>query len=180
MKIIPLLDKKFRMCITRSQIKTGIEHISDRINLDYAGKEILFIAVLNGSFMFAAELVRKVKPLCRISFVKVASYKGDTSDGIVRELIGLKEDLNGKHVILVEDIVDTGFTLSHIMKQIKSTYKPASIAVASLFFKPQSYRKSIAVDYVGFEIPNDFVIGWGLDYNGYGRNLEDVYAIVED
>ena len=180
MKIISLLDKKFRMCIPRSQIKTGIEQISDRINIDYAGKEILFIAILNGSFMFAAELVRKVKPLCRISFVKVASYQGDASDGIVRELIGLKEDLNGKHVILVEDIVDTGFTLSHIMKQIKSTYKPASIAVASLLFKPQSYRKSIAVDYAGFEIPNDFVIGWGLDYNGYGRNFEDIYAIIED
>ncbi len=168
------------MCITRAQVKNGIEHIADRINSDYEGKEILFIAVLNGSFMFVSELVRKVKPLCRISFVKVASYQGDTSEGIVKELIGLKEDLNDKHVILVEDIVDTGFTLGHIMKQIKSTYKPASVAVASLLFKPQSYRKSIAIDYVGFEIPNDFVIGWGLDYNGYGRNFEDIYAVAEN
>ncbi len=167
------------MCINRSQVKTSIEHIADRINSDYEGKEILFIAILNGSFMFVSELVRKVKPLCRISFVKVASYQGDTSEGLIKELIGLKEDLNGKHVILVEDIVDTGFTLEHIMKQVRSTYKPASIAVASLFFKPQSYRKSIAIDYVGIEIPNDFVIGWGLDYNGYGRNFEDIYAIVE-
>ncbi len=180
MKIISLLDQKFKMCINRSQVKTSIEHIADRINSDYQGKEILFIAVLNGSFMFAAELVRKIKPLCRISFVKVASYQGDTSEGIVKELIGLKEDLNGKHVILIEDIVDTGFTLGHIMQQVKSTYKPASIAVTSLLFKPQSYRKSIAIDYVGIEIPNDFVVGWGLDYNGYGRNFEDIYAIVED
>ena len=165
------------MCINRSQVRTSIDHIADRINSDYHGREILFVAVLNGAFMFAAELMLKIKPLCRISFVKVASYQGDASEGIIRELIGLKEDLNGKHVILVEDIVDTGFTLAHIMKQIKSNYKPASIAVASLLFKPQSYRKSIVIDYVGLEIPNDFVVGWGLDYNGYGRNLEDIYSI---
>ena len=168
------------MCISRSQVRNSIEYIADRINSDYEGKEILFVAVLNGAFMFAAELLRKVKPLCRITFVKVASYQGDTSEGIIRELIGLKEDLNGKHVILVEDIVDTGFTLEHVMRQIKTAYKPASIAVASLLFKPQSYRKSIVIDYAGIEIPNDFVVGWGLDYNGYGRNLEDIYAIIEN
>ena len=179
MKTISLLDQKFRMSISRSQVRTSIEHIADRINSDYDGKEILFIAVLNGSFMFAADLVRKVKPLCRISFVKVASYQGDTSQGIIKELIGLREDLNGKHVILIEDIIDTGFTLDHIMRQIKSTYKPASVAVASLFFKPQSYRKSIVIDYVGIEIPNQFVVGWGLDFNGYGRNFEDIYTIIE-
>ena len=178
MKTISLLDRKFRMSINRSQVRNSIEHIAERINSDYEGKEILFVAVLNGAFMFAADLVRKVKPLCRITFVKVASYKGDTSEEIIRELIGLKEDLNGKHVILVEDIVDTGFTLWHVMKQIKSAYKPASVAVATLLFKPQSYRKSIAIDYVGIEIPTDFVVGWGLDYNGYGRNLEDIYVIV--
>jgi len=177
LKTITILDKKFTMTIARSQVRTGIDRIADRINSDYAGREILFVAVLNGAFVFAADLVRRIKPPCRISFVKVASYQGDTSEGTIRELIGLKEDLNGKHVILVEDIVDTGFTLAHIMKQIKSDYKPASVAVASLFFKPQSYRKTIAIDYVGLEIPNDFVVGWGLDYNGYGRNLEDIYSI---
>jgi hypoxanthine phosphoribosyltransferase len=165
------------MCIARSQVRTAVEHVAERINSDYEGREILFIAVLNGSFMFAADLVRKIKPLCRISFVKVASYQGDASEGIIKELIGLREDLNGKHVILIEDIVDTGFTLEHIMKQIKSTCKPASVAVATLLFKPQSYRKSIVIDYAGIEIPNDFVIGWGLDYNGYGRNLEDIYIV---
>ena len=167
------------MCIARSQVRTCIEHIADRINSDYAGREILFVAVLNGAFVFAADLVRRIKLPCRISFVKVASYQGDSSEGIIRELIGLKEDLNGKHVVLVEDIVDTGFTLEHIMKQIKSNHKPASIAVASLLFKPQSYRKSIVIDYVGIEIPNNFVVGWGLDYHGYGRNLEDIYVIEE-
>ena len=179
MKTISLLDQKFKMSISRSKVRIGIENIADRINCDYDGKEILFLAVLNGSFMFAADLVRKIKPLCRISFIKVASYQGDTSQGIIKELIGLKEDLNDKHVILIEDIIDTGFTLDHIMKQIKSTYKPASIAVASLLFKPQSYRKHIVVDYVGIEIPNQFVIGWGLDFNGYGRNFEDIYTIIE-
>ena len=179
MKTVSFLDRKFKMMISRSQVRNSIDHIAERINTDYDGKEILIIAVLNGAFVFAADLARKIKPLCRIAFVKVASYKGDTSEGIIRELIGLKEDLNGKHVLLVEDIVDTGFTLWHVMRQIKSTYKPASVAVATLLFKPQSYRKSIAINYVGIEIPTDFVIGWGLDYNGYGRNLEDIYVIVE-
>ena len=179
MKTISLLDKKFRLSISRQQVRASVDQIADRINSDYADKEILFIAILNGAFMFATELVRKIKPLCRISFVKVASYKGDTSEGIVRELIGLTEDLNGKHVVLVDDIVDTGFTLEHIMNQVKNNYKPASVAMASLLFKPQSYRKSIAIDYIGIEIPNDFVVGWGLDYNGYGRNFEDIYVIVE-
>ena len=178
MKTISLLDRKFGMSVGRSQIHNSIDHIAERINCDYAGKEILFVAVLNGAFLFAADLVRKVKPLCRITFVRVASYKGDKSSGIIKELIGLKEDLNDRHIILVEDIVDTGFTLGHIMTQIKSTYKPASIAVATLLFKPQSYRKNIVIDYVGIEIPPDFVVGCGLDYNGYGRNLEDIYTII--
>jgi len=167
------------MSISRSKVRISIENIADRINSDYDGKEILFIAVLNGSFMFAADLVRKIKPLCRISFVKVASYQGDTSQGVIKELIGLKEDLNGKHVILIEDIIDTGYTLEYIIKLIKSAYKPASVAVTSLLFKPQSYRKSITIDYVGIEIPNQFVVGWGLDFNGYGRNFEDIYTIIE-
>ena len=179
MKTISLFDRKFKMCVSRSQVRTSIDSIAERINCDYEGKEILFLAVLNGAFMFTADLVRKMKTPCRISFVKVASYMGDSSQGIVRELIGLKEDLNGKHVILVEDIVDTGFTLEHIMNQIRTNYNPASIAVASLLFKPQAYRKSIIIDYVGMEIPNDFVVGWGLDYNGYGRNLEEIYVIAE-
>ena len=167
------------MHISRSRVCSSIDRIAERINSDYKGKEILFLAVLNGSFMFAADLVRRVKPLCHISFVKVTSYRGDSSEGIVRELIGLKEDLNGKHVILIEDIVDTGFTLEHIVNQIKTNYSPASVAVASLLFKPQAYRKSIIIDYIGLEIPNDFVVGWGLDYNGYGRNLEDIYVITD-
>jgi hypoxanthine phosphoribosyltransferase len=180
MKTISLLDKKFKMRISSSQVRKSIENIAERINLDYDGREILFVAVLNGVFMFAAELVRKVKPLSRITFVKVASYAGESSEGIVRELIGLTENLNGKHVILLEDIIDTGFTLEHITNQINTDYKPASFAVASLLFKPQSYRKSIVIDYVGLEIPNDFIVGWGLDYNGYGRNLEDIYVITEN
>ena len=177
MNRLALGDKKFKMFINRTQVRVSIEHIAGQINCDYEGKEVLFLAILNGAFMFAAELVRKIKPLCRISFVKVASYQGDTTKGIVRELIGLKEDLNDKHVILIEDIVDTGFTLEHIVKQIRKEHNPASVAIASLLFKPQSYRKNIVIDYVGLEIPNNFVVGWGLDYNGYGRNLEDIYVI---
>jgi len=179
LKTISILGQKFKLLISRSQVRNSVEQIAERINDDYEGKEILFVAVLNGSFMFASDLVRRVKPLSRITFVKVASYQDSASQGVIRELIGLKEDLNGKHVVLIEDIIDTGFTLDHIMKQIKTDYKPASVAVASLLFKPQSYRKSIVIDYVGNEIPNQFVVGCGLDYNGYGRNFEDIYAIVE-
>ena len=166
------------MFISRSQIRASIEQIAEQINIDYEGKEILFLAVLNGAFMFAADLIRKVKVPCRLSFVNVASYQGDSTEGIVKELIGLKEDLNGKHVILIEDIVDTGFTLEHIINQVRKDYNPESVAVASLLFKPQSYRKNIVINYFGLEIPNDFVVGWGLDYNGYGRNLEEIYVIV--
>ena len=166
------------MCITRSQVRASVEQVAAQINRDYAGKEILFLAVLNGAFVFAADLIRKIKTPCRISFVKVASYQGDSSEGIIRELIGLTEDLNGKNVILIEDIVDTGFTLEHVMNQIRTNYNPASIAVASLLFKPQSYRKNIVLNYVGIEIPNDFVVGCGLDYNGFGRNLEEIYVMV--
>ena len=180
MKTISISDKKFKKSITRSQLQTSIHNIADRINADYEGKEIFFIAVLNGSFMFASDLLRKIKPINRISFVKVASYQGDTSEEVVRDLIGLNDDLNGKHIIIIEDIVDTGFTIEHIMNKIKTEFKPASIAITSLLFKPQSYRKNIKINYTGLEIPNDFVVGWGLDYNGYGRNLEDIYIVISD
>jgi len=180
MKTILLSDKKFKLFINRSQVRTSIENVANRINSDYEGKEIIFVVVLNGAFMFAADLVRKVKPVCRLTFVKVSSYQADKSSGVVMELIGLTEDLHDKHVILIEDIIDTGFTLDHIINQIRTNYKPESIAVASLLFKPQSFRKSIEIKYVGIEIPNDFIVGWGLDYNGYGRNLEDIYVITQD
>ena len=177
MKTISLLGKKFKMSVSRSRVRASIDLVAERINSDYEGKDVFLLVVLNGAFMFATDLIRKLKMPCYISFVKIASYRGEASEGIIRELIGLKEDLNGKHVILVEDIVDTGFTLEHIMNQIRTNFNPASIAVASLLFKPQSYRKSITIDYVGLEIPNDFVVGCGLDYNCYGRNFEEIYVI---
>jgi len=180
LKTISISDKKFKKSIARSQVRKSIDTVANRINADYDGKEILFIAALNGSFVFAADLLRKIKPICRISFVKVASYQGNTSIEVVKELIGLNDDLNGKHIILLEDIVDTGFTIEHIMNQIQTKFKPADIAIASLLFKPKAYRKSIEIKYVGLEIPNDFVVGWGLDYNGYGRNLEDIYIVVDN
>jgi len=180
LKTISILDKKFRLCITRSRVRTSIDQIADRINSDYEKQEILFIAILNGAFIFAADLMRKVKPPCRLTFVKMASYEGEARDENIKELVGLNENLNGKHIILLEDIVDTGFTLDHVMRQIKANYKPASTAVATLLFKPQSYHKNITINYAGIEIPSDFVIGWGLDYKGYGRNFEDIYVIDEN
>jgi len=167
------------MFITQTQVRTSIEHIADRINNDYHGKEIIFLAVLNGAFIFAADLVRKIKPMNNITFVKTSSYQGDSSEGLVKELIGIKEDLNGKHIIVLEDIVDTGLTIEHIFNHVKKNYKPASFAIATLLFKPQAYCKNIAINFVGLEIPNKFVVGWGLDYNGCGRNLVDIYAAVD-
>ncbi|MBQ5404144.1 MAG: hypoxanthine phosphoribosyltransferase, partial [Bacteroidales bacterium] len=149
-----------------------------RINADYNGKEIFFIGVLNGVFMFASDLMKNIKVPCTIQFVKVASYQGMTSTGVVKELIGLNADISGKDVVIIEDIVDTGFTMKSILGQLKEK-NPASIRIASLIFKPESFREDFKVDYIGFSIPNDFILGYGLDYDGYGRNLPEIYTIVK-
>ena len=178
MKKVKILDKEFKMAIPSASIKRAIDQVATLINNDYSEDEILFLSILNGSFMFASDLVKKVKPLNQISFVKLASYNGTSSTGQLKELIGLNERIEGRHVVVVEDIVDTGATIEAIIKQLK-TLKPASVKVATLLFKPQSYLKNLKIDYVGIEIPEDFLIGYGLDYNGYGRNFEDIYSLIK-
>jgi hypoxanthine phosphoribosyltransferase len=152
--------------------------MAENMNRDLAGKDVIFMGILNGAFMFAAELIRYITPNCQITFLKLASYSGTSRTGTVKRLIGINEDIQNKTVVVLEDIVDTGNTLEHIIKQL-SGYEPAEIRVATLLHKPDAYRKNIALDYIGLEIPNDFVVGFGLDYEGYGRNLPDIYRVVE-
>lgn len=178
MKKVKILDKEFKMSIPSSSIKRAIDEVATRINNDYFEEEILFLSILNGSFMFASDLVKRIKPLCQMSFVKLSSYNGDASTGTFKELIGLNETIKDRKVIIIEDIVDTGATIETIVKQLKPL-KPESVKVATLLFKPQSYQKNLKIDYVGIEIPEAFMIGYGLDYHGYGRNFEDIYSLVK-
>ncbi|WP_207429303.1 hypoxanthine phosphoribosyltransferase [Pedobacter sp. SYSU D00535] len=173
---IQIEDKEFDLMLEYDQIKKRTRLLGIQLNVDYEDKVPVFIGVLNGSFLFMADLIKEIDISCELAFVKVSSYHGnDTSSGIVRELIGLDIDLKNRDVIIVEDIVDTGLTLIHILDTLKKL-EPASINVCSLLLKPGSLQEDIEeITYVGFEIPNEFVVGYGLDYKGLGRNLKDIY-----
>jgi len=171
-------DKEFEIYIPSEKIHTVISDMARRINEDMAGKDVIFLGILNGAFMFASDLFREITLDCQITFLKLASYAGTSSTGTVKRLIGINEDIYQKTVVILEDIVDTGITLDNIIKQLKG-YEPKEIKVATMLFKPDAYTKDLKLDYVGLEIPNDFVLGYGLDYQGYGRNLADLYKVVE-
>jgi hypoxanthine phosphoribosyltransferase len=178
MKKIVVQGKEFELSILSVNIKRSIERLAVEINEDYAGKDIMFICILNGSCIFASDLIRKIKLPCQISFIKMTSYIGKESTGTVKEIIGLNEDISGRDVIILEDIVDSGMTIETVSSKLKTKH-PASLKIATLLFKPQAYQKNLNLDYVGIEMPNGFLIGYGLDYNGYGRNLEDIYVLKE-
>lgn len=175
--MIKVKDKEFEISIPSSDIQVAIQRMAEEINRDYRDKTPLFLAILNGSFIFAADLIRKITIPCHISFVKLASYSGTTSTNEVREMIGLNEEITGRHVIILEDIVDSGITLDHLIRDLE-ILKPADIKVACFTFKPEAFKKTFRIDYLGISIPNDFIVGYGLDYDGYGRNLPDIYKIV--
>jgi len=177
MKEIRVLDKKFREYIPENDINDRVIKLADQINKDFAGKEVVFLGILNGAFLFAADLFRRINLKARMSFVKLASYEGTGSSGSIKELIGWNEDIRNKYIIVVEDIVDTGNTLERIVDELVIR-KATGIKIATLLFKPEAYKKDIPVDYIGFKIPCDFVIGYGLDYEGYGRNLPSVYILI--
>ena len=178
MKRIQILDREFELSIPFATIDASIEKMSHKINAELADKNPLMICVLNGSFMFAADLMKKLDFPCEISFVKLASYQGTSTTGKVKELIGLNEDIKGRTVVILEDIVDTGITIEMIKDQLRAL-EPADIKTATLLFKPEACKKDTTLDYIGMEIPNDFIVGYGLDYDGYGRNLADIYTVVE-
>jgi hypoxanthine phosphoribosyltransferase len=176
---IKVEDKAFEIFLENDTLNKRIRLLGIQINVDYEGKCPLFIGVLNGSFLFMADLIKEINVPCEVAFMRVASYEGTASSGSVKELIGLPDNIEGRDIIIVEDIVDTGLTLMHILKTIKEK-NPASTKVASLLLKPSALKYEIEeLEYVGFEIPNEFVVGYGLDYNGLGRNLTDIYRATE-
>lgn len=175
---IQILDKSFSLFIPADEIRKAVDRIATEMNNDLNGKDVIFIAILNGAFMFAADLYKKLDIPSRITFLKLASYEGTSTSGKIKRLIGLGEDLKGLTVVVLEDIVDTGTTLDHIVKQLRG-YEPAEVKIATLFLKPDVYHYDIPLDYVGIKVPDRFIVGYGLDYNGFGRNLEDLYVLSE-
>lgn len=174
---IKIKDKEFSLFIGESDIQRYIKKIAAAINKELRGKNPLFLVVLNGAFMFAADLMKSVDIDCQISFVKLSSYSGTSSTKVVRELIGLDEQLVGRHVVVVEDIVDTGHTMAHILETIKGL-GAEDVKIATLVFKPDTFIYDYPIDYIGVSVPNDFIVGYGFDYDGYGRNSADIYKIV--
>ena len=180
MRITPIQvhDKHFEVFIAKTVIEKRIIELASQINQDYEGKRPLFLAILNGSFMFAGELMKSVSVSCEITFLRVSSYQATESSGKVVEILGLTENIEGRDIIIVEDIVDTGLTMTALKQQLLAQ-NPASLSIVTLFQKPEALKQPIDIQYVGFEIENKFVLGYGLDYDGLGRNLGDLYVLCE-
>lgn len=169
-------DKEFELFLSEQEIQSTIQRLAQQINQEYRGKEVIFVGVMNGAFMFVADLLRNIDFECEVSFVKLASYEGVQTSGTVHELIGLVNDLYEKHVIILEDIVDTGLTLDKVFSMIDAD-APSSLEVACLLYKPTAFKGKHAPKFVGIEIPDYFVVGYGLDYMEYGRNTKDIYKL---
>jgi hypoxanthine phosphoribosyltransferase len=176
MQKIKIKDKHFEHFIAEEQIQKAITQLAEKINLDYKDEPYTIIGVLNGSFMFTSDLMKKLDGEVSITFVKLSSYSGIVSTGSINSLIGLNESIEGKNIIIAEDIIDTGLTLKHLLF-LMNDKQPKSVKVATLLFKPSAFREDYQIDYVGVEIPNDFIVGYGLDYDGLGRNLPAIYKI---
>ncbi len=176
MKSINIKDKEFEIFISTEEISKAIDVVAEKMNKDLAGKNPLFVCVLNGSFMFAADLMKRLTIPCEISFVRMSSYCGTASTGDVKMIYGLEENIEGRTIVVVEDIVDTGNTMERMLKQLKAL-DPTEIKVSTLLFKPDALQHDVQLDYVALSIPSDFIVGYGLDYDGYGRNLPDIYKL---
>lgn len=178
METIQLKDLTFSISIPYEEIRKSIAQVAEKINRDYKNTNPLFVVVLNGAFMFAADLMKFINIDCTISFVKLSSYEGTKSTQNVKQLLGLNEELTGRKVIIVEDIVDTGITIRETIKAMELS-KPADIQVCTLLLKPDALKVPLSIKYICMEIPNEFVVGYGLDYDGLGRNLKDIYTLVK-
>ena len=174
---IKIKDLEFIPYVTHSDILERIRELAININDDYKNKNPLFIAVLNGSFMFASDLMKQVDVRSELTFIKVSSYEGIESTGSIKEMIGIGQSITDRHIVIIEDIVDTGNTITHLLNEM-SKMDPSSIEVVTLFSKPESHETKLYIKYTGFDIPNKFIVGYGLDYDGYGRNYQDVYQLV--
>ena len=179
MSIVRIKGKTFKTSIPEKEIKERIQVVADRINHDMADKNPLFLAVLNGAFIFAADLMRMITIPCEISFVKLASYQGTTSTGKVTEVMGINEDLTDRNIVIIEDIVDTGLTMKRMVETL-GTRHPASVHICALLVKPEKLQVDLNIEYAAMEIPNDFIVGYGLDYDQQGRNLSDIYTLVNE
>ncbi|MEN8229926.1 MAG: hypoxanthine phosphoribosyltransferase [Bacteroidota bacterium] len=177
-EIVQVHDKQFEPFIPEAQIQKEVTRIAEEMNRDLADKDPIFLGILNGAFMFASDLYKQLTFPCQITFLKLASYSGTKSTGTVKQLIGINRDLKDRVVVVLEDIVDTGVTLETIIRQL-SGYQPREIRVATFLHKPEATVKEVKLDYVGMEIPNDFILGYGLDYDGYGRNFKEIYQLVD-
>jgi hypoxanthine phosphoribosyltransferase len=179
MSTIKIHDKTFKISYTEKEILEHVKTVADRINRDMNGKNPLFLAVLNGSFVFAADLMRMITIPCEISFVKLASYQGTMSTGTIKEVFGINEDISGRDIIIVEDIVESGLTMKRMLESL-GTRNPASIHICTLLLKPEKLKVNLNIEYAAMEIPNDFIVGYGLDYDQQGRNLRNIYTLVEE
>lgn len=179
MNIVKIKDKTFKMSIPETDILKSVKAVADKINHDMADKNPLFLAVLNGSFVFAADLMRMISVPCEISFVKLSSYEGTSSTGNVKQLIGLNGSIKGRTVIIVEDIVESGITIKQMLGMLQEK-EPESVHICTLLLKPECLEVPLDIDYVAMKIPNDFILGYGLDYDQQGRNLRDIYTVVEE
>ena len=178
MKNIRVKDKEFTPFISESKLQRTVKQISRQINRDMTGKVPLFLVILNGAFIFASDLLRKITIDCDITFVKLASYEGTSTTSSVKELIGLGEVVKDRTVIILEDIVDTGITIDHVIRMLKKM-EASDVKVAAMFFKPDAFQKDFRIDYKGMDIPPDFVVGYGLDYDGFGRNHPGLFRLVK-
>ena len=179
MKRVKVLDKTFEVSIPEAEIKERVKAVAQQLSHDMEGKNPLLLAVLNGSFIFAADLMREMTIPCEISFVKLASYQGTTSTGKIHEVLGINEDLTDRHVVIVEDIIDTGLTMKRMVESL-GTRKPASVHICALLVKPDKLQVDLDIEYTAMKIPNDFIVGYGLDYNQHGRELKDIYTLVDE
>ena len=176
---IQVKDKRFSLSIKAEDIQKEVCRVADEINRDFADKNPLFISILNGSFMFTSDLLRRITIPCQVSFVKLSSYEGTGSTGVIKEVVGLTEDIAGRAVIIVEDIVDTGLTMKQTLRTL-GALNPESIHIATLLLKPDKLKVDLDINYVAMKIPNDFIVGYGLVYDGYGRNYADIYTLAEE
>jgi hypoxanthine phosphoribosyltransferase len=174
---IRVKDKDFKLFLSAATIQENIKKVAAAISADLEGQDPLFLAVLNGSFMFASDLMKNITIPCQISFIKLASYEGMESGGKVREVFGLSEKIEGRTVVIVEDIVDSGRTMTQLLASL-NTRNPKEIKIATFLYKPEALQCELDLNYVVFEVPNDFVVGYGLDYDGYGRNMGEVYSLA--
>lgn len=179
MSIVKIKDKMFETSISAEEIAKRVKELAQQLSKDFEGKNPLFLAVLNGSFIFAADLMREITIPCEISFVKLASYQGTTSTGKIKEVIGINEDLSGRTIVIVEDIVESGLTMKRMIETL-GTRNPASVHICTLFVKREKLQVDLDIEYAAFSIPNAFIVGYGLDYDQQGRHLKEVYSLKED